>query len=582
MKQYITDLGRAGYTVKMQKGRVIIKSRQKTIIGQSENTLWTAQSILCAESYGFASASPYIAIDIGQNIGIASLYFAENENINHIYGFEPFAATFFQAQVNFANNPGLSGKITSFNYGLGQENKEIEAHYNKDLPGSMSTTRDRFTEGDLQQVAIRDASEVLKPILEKHEEKVLCKMDCEGAEKEILYSLEASGLLGRIDAIIMEWHFKAPDDLVSLLARNGFTVFFEHVVRNELGFIRGIVSRQATIAATPQGGGVRCLKAAEQAGNRVSGEAILTPERQARRDIIVADFSAADYLALYPDVRASGMDPLEHYLRFGRGEGRKPCRTRVDYSRLTPERLAGFHAVPAGDVVVCTSIAGGYEKLLPPAFLNDGWRYVCYADAPVESYGIWEIHPIPYEHADPTRKSRWAKLHLPELFSEARWILWLDANIVLNGDLSPRMASCDEKLPLYSVPHPCRTCLYDEALACISARKDEPGIIRRQVAAYAEQGMPAHGGLYENNFFLLNPRHPQARLLFSRWWDEYEKYSKRDQISLPYVLYANGMTPGRLFPEGNTARNHPALYFLTHEETGWVSAPEFVKRAPAS
>jgi hypothetical protein len=340
------------------------------------------------------------------------------------------------------------------------------------------------------------------------------------------------------------------------------------------------VSRQATIAATPQGG-ARRLKAAEQAGDRVSGEAILTPGRQARRDIIVADFSAADYLALYPDVRASGMEPLEHYLRFGRGEGRKPCRTQVDYSRLTPERLAAFHATPAGDVVVCTSISGGYEKLLPPAFLNDGWRYVCYADAPVESYGIWEIRPIPYEHADPTRKARWVKLHLPELFPEARWILWLDANIILNGDLSPLMDACDGKLPLYSVPHPCRTCLYDEALTCIAARKDEPEIIRRQVAAYAEQDMPRHYGLLETNLLLLNPRHPQARPLFSLWWAELETRSKRDQISLPYALSRLGIPPASLLPDGGSPRWHPSFYFLTHEETGWVSVPEFVQRVSA-
>ncbi|RVT82070.1 glycosyltransferase [Rhodobacteraceae bacterium CCMM004] len=31
------------------------------------------------------------------------------------------------------------------------------------------------------------------------------------------------------------------------------------------------------------------------------------------------------YLEVYPDVAASGMDPLRHYLRYGRQEGRRPC-----------------------------------------------------------------------------------------------------------------------------------------------------------------------------------------------------------------------------------------------------------------
>ena len=31
------------------------------------------------------------------------------------------------------------------------------------------------------------------------------------------------------------------------------------------------------------------------------------------------------YLRCYPDVAASGIDPLRHYLRHGRREGRLPC-----------------------------------------------------------------------------------------------------------------------------------------------------------------------------------------------------------------------------------------------------------------
>ncbi len=300
--------------------------------------------------------------------------------------------------------------------------------------------------------------------------------------------------------------------------------------------------------------------------------------RKANRDRDRGDFSAEEYLALYPDIRAGGMDPLEHYLHFGRAEGRKPCRSKVDYSRLTPERLAAFHAAPAGDVVVCTAIAGGYERLLPPAFLHDGWRYVCYADSPVESYGIWDVRPIPYDNADPTRKARWVKLHLPELFPEARWVLWLDANIVIADDLSLLINSCNGHLPLYSVPHPWRDCLYDEAAACIEAGKDDPEIIGRQVAAYKEQGVPPHCGLIETNVLLLHQGHPQTRPLFALWWAELENRSKRDQISLPYALFRLGIASANLLPHGATPRSHPAFYYLTHEETEWVSVPESLRQ----
>ena len=240
MDKNIHNLNRAGYVVYTRKGRIIIEGPDMTIIGQSNNTLWTAEGVLCSECYGFASQDEYIVLDIGLNIGIASLYFANNPKVAHVYGFEPFPETFMQAQVNLTNNPALAAKVTPFNFGLGTENKEVAVHYNKDLPGSMSTIHDRFAEGELQQVSIKSVSEVLEPIFNRHAEKVLCKMDCEGAELEILPALEASGLLRRIDALIMEWHYARPTALVDILERNGFTVFYDHVAMNALGFVRAV------------------------------------------------------------------------------------------------------------------------------------------------------------------------------------------------------------------------------------------------------------------------------------------------------------------------------------------------------
>ncbi len=285
------------------------------------------------------------------------------------------------------------------------------------------------------------------------------------------------------------------------------------------------------------------------------------------------DFSPEEYLLLYPDVRASGMDPLIHYLQCGRQEGRKPCCSHIDYSGLTPERLARFRAAPPGDVVVCTSVAGNYERLLPPAYLNDGWRYVCYTDTPMESYGIWEMRPIPYANADPTRRARWAKLHLPELFPDARWVLWMDANIAIAGDFSSLLTMHDGTLPLYTIPHPVRDCIYDEAVACIATQKDEPKIICSQVAFYRAQGMPEHFGLYETNLMLVNPVHELARSLFALWWAELESYSKRDQISLPYTLFQLNIPVVSLLPGNGTPRCNDLFYFLTHEETMLTVAP---------
>ncbi|NDA98004.1 MAG: hypothetical protein EBY31_02205 [Flavobacteriia bacterium] len=41
-------------------------------------------------------------------------------------------------------------------------------------------------------------------------------------------------------------------------------------------------------------------------------------------------FDAAWYASTYPDVAATGLEPLEHFLRIGICWGRKPCGLFVD------------------------------------------------------------------------------------------------------------------------------------------------------------------------------------------------------------------------------------------------------------
>ena len=45
-------------------------------------------------------------------------------------------------------------------------------------------------------------------------------------------------------------------------------------------------------------------------------------------------FNAEEYLALYPDVAQAGVDPLEHYLNFGKSEGRSPNQASFETNQL--------------------------------------------------------------------------------------------------------------------------------------------------------------------------------------------------------------------------------------------------------
>ena len=241
MDDYSAKLLNNGFEIIKTPNKIVIKNDSITIIGTGDNALWTTYGVLCEECYGVSSQDNYVVVDIGLNIGVAALYFAQDAKITHIYGFEPFKKTYHQALVNLKNNEHLAEKIKTYNFGLGDKNKEITISYNSDMPGSMSTVVDTYAgTGSPETIQVKDVAEVLVPLIEKHSERILVKIDCEGSETEILTRLEETKLLASIDIILMEWHFHPPGELLDILKRNMFIAFFEHVVTNELGFIRAI------------------------------------------------------------------------------------------------------------------------------------------------------------------------------------------------------------------------------------------------------------------------------------------------------------------------------------------------------
>lgn len=231
----------AGISLSRENGQYCVDKGNLHIEGSSFNTLITANDVLYKDEYFLQSSDNYVMFDIGLNIGMTSLYKAEDKHIKKIYAFEPFKPTFELAVKNLKNNPQLSEKISIFNFGLGNGDKFLEINYNSERPGAMSSVRNVFENcSDVEKIEIKKASDVLKPLFDQHKEKIFMKIDCEGAEKEIIPDLNSSGLLKRADVVIMEWHFEDPSYLVSILRENGFVVFCNHVKFNELGMIRAV------------------------------------------------------------------------------------------------------------------------------------------------------------------------------------------------------------------------------------------------------------------------------------------------------------------------------------------------------
>ncbi|WP_313154031.1 FkbM family methyltransferase [Lacrimispora sp.] len=146
-----------------------------------------------------------IVIDIGMNIGCASLYYASLPNVKYVYSFELVQDTFDQALKNIEMNPNISNKIIAHNFGLSNRDEIISVNTTT-FSGHM-TIYNQSDSGNKVECKIKDAGEALLPILEQHpNSKFLLKVDTEGSEYDIFDSLDQKGLLSRMSFIIGEWH----------------------------------------------------------------------------------------------------------------------------------------------------------------------------------------------------------------------------------------------------------------------------------------------------------------------------------------------------------------------------------------
>lgn len=168
------------------------------------------------------SANSHIIIDIGAHIGVFSLLAAITCPEAKIYCYEPEPNNYELLIKNIEQN-NLLDRLNSYQLGVARSNEERILNVAKINTGGSS-----IVWGQERNKKITVDCITLKSILEEnHIDKVdFVKMDCEGAEFEILYS--SQNLLQKIDVISMEVHNNEKErkliELQQYLESNNFEV----------------------------------------------------------------------------------------------------------------------------------------------------------------------------------------------------------------------------------------------------------------------------------------------------------------------------------------------------------------------
>jgi FkbM family methyltransferase len=179
-----------------------------------------------------------VVIDIGMNVGVASLYFATQPYVGKVYGYEPFPETFAEAELNVLSNLKMASKLKLINKGVSNVNETRAIPLFESGLLSASTIEQINDYGkkigqeiNVQLVSIKEVFDTV--LAENPNAKMLLKLDCEGEEYAIFEMLKDSTYLNHVAIAIIEWHEKGSTDIEKVLINNQFKLrHTDHVSEN--------------------------------------------------------------------------------------------------------------------------------------------------------------------------------------------------------------------------------------------------------------------------------------------------------------------------------------------------------------
>lgn len=192
------------------------------------------------ESCGFPLQDGWSIIDIGGGVGDFTILAAHNHPNSRVFAFEPTPSSYGLLQENLKMN-GITN-VQAFPAAVWSKNGDIEIDTGMGEPVQFtSQARQGVEPPPSGKVVVSGYS--LETVFEMTgvPKCNLMKLDCEGAEYEILFKAPDS-ILQRIDRIVMEYHDNAGpythNDMARFLTEKGYQVkVTPNIVHPYLGYL---------------------------------------------------------------------------------------------------------------------------------------------------------------------------------------------------------------------------------------------------------------------------------------------------------------------------------------------------------
>jgi FkbM family methyltransferase len=171
-----------------------------------------------------------IVVDVGANAGYFALYLLAQVPGARVYAYEPVPGNFAVLERNRAINPGIARNLDVFQKAVtGAPCDSIEIHVQAGKDHSMVASIHAQIVADATR-AVKVGAISLAQIVESVPGKAidLLKLDCEGAEYEIMFETPREAL-DRVRRIVMETHVRkglahTHEEMVAFLRARGYVI----------------------------------------------------------------------------------------------------------------------------------------------------------------------------------------------------------------------------------------------------------------------------------------------------------------------------------------------------------------------
>ena len=218
-------------------------------------------------------------------------------------------------------------------------------------------------------------------------------------------------------------------------------------------------------------------------------------------------------------------------------------------------------------IAVYTCITGQYDYIKEPLFVPNNCDFFLVTDQKAVKTQKWRVVDIDLideiKYMNAKDKNRFVKMHPELLFYDYDYSIYLDGNIQIVVDPTVFIQNMN-RYGITTYRHTTEKCIYREAKKCILAKKASKSEIEKHVKFLNKEKMPVNYGMAYCGFIVREHRNKICQEIMDEWWKQYSQYSKRDQISFPYILFKKGIAINEITVLGDDIYSDYSLRNLPH------------------